>query len=134
MSRSSGLDFLTLSGGDKTSVALAYMLALNTMVKKVAIGETTNVLSLTSRPKDSAMNNFSKSETFSLSSNIGFQNTWFLPSCPVSELGAFVPALFFETTVGFSTRSLLIDDKTLTSHKQSRNMTPNVDLSRNVAR
>ncbi len=50
-------DFLALSGGEKTSVALAYRLALNTMVQEVAAGGGTNVLIL-----DEPTDGFSKEQ------------------------------------------------------------------------
>ncbi|MGA2436335.1 MAG: SMC family ATPase [Bryobacteraceae bacterium] len=50
-------DFLALSGGEKTSVALAYRLALNTLVQEVAAGGGTNVLIL-----DEPTDGFSKEQ------------------------------------------------------------------------
>ena len=50
-------DFLALSGGEKTSVAMAYRLALNTLVQEVAAGGGTNVLIL-----DEPTDGFSKEQ------------------------------------------------------------------------
>ena len=50
-------DFLALSGGEKTSVALAYRLALNTLVQEVAAGGGSNVLIL-----DEPTDGFSKEQ------------------------------------------------------------------------
>jgi DNA repair protein SbcC/Rad50 len=50
-------DFLSLSGGEKTSVAMAYRLALNTLVQEVASGGGTNVLIL-----DEPTDGFSKEQ------------------------------------------------------------------------
>ena len=50
-------DFPALSGGEKTSVALAYRLALNTLVQEVAAGGGSNVLIL-----DEPTDGFSKEQ------------------------------------------------------------------------
>jgi DNA repair protein SbcC/Rad50 len=50
-------DFIALSGGEKTSVALAYRLALNTLVQEVVTGGGTNVLIL-----DEPTDGFSKEQ------------------------------------------------------------------------
>jgi DNA repair protein SbcC/Rad50 len=50
-------DFPALSGGEKTSVSLAYRLALNTMVQEVAVGGGANLLIL-----DEPTDGFSKEQ------------------------------------------------------------------------
>ncbi len=52
-------DITSLSGGEKTSVALAYRLALNTIVQKVSIGMKSNLLIL-----DEPTDGFSKEQLF----------------------------------------------------------------------
>lgn len=54
-------DFLTLSGGEKTSVALAYRLALNTIVQEVALGSGSNLLIL-----DEPTDGFSREQLFKI--------------------------------------------------------------------
>jgi exonuclease SbcC len=52
-------DLTSLSGGEKTSVALAYRLALNTIVQKVSTGLKSNLLIL-----DEPTDGFSKEQLF----------------------------------------------------------------------
>jgi exonuclease SbcC len=54
-------DFNYLSGGEKTSLALAYRLALNTIVQKVSIGIRSNLLIL-----DEPTDGFSKEQLFKI--------------------------------------------------------------------
>ena len=55
------MDVNSLSGGEKTSVALAYRLALNVMVKKVCEAMNSNLLSL-----DEPTDGFSREQLFRL--------------------------------------------------------------------
>jgi len=52
-------DLIALSGGEKTSVALAYRLALNTIVQKVSAGMMSNLLIL-----DEPTDGFSKEQLY----------------------------------------------------------------------
>jgi len=54
-------DLVSLSGGEKTSVALAYRLALNTVVQKVSTGMKSNLLIL-----DEPTDGFSKEQLFKM--------------------------------------------------------------------
>ncbi|MCP8304019.1 MAG: SMC family ATPase [archaeon] len=54
-------DYLSLSGGEKTSVALAYRLALNTIVQEVATGGVANLLIL-----DEPTDGFSREQLFKI--------------------------------------------------------------------
>jgi exonuclease SbcC len=54
-------DFLALSGGERTSLALAYRLALNTIVQEVSISGGSNLLIL-----DEPTDGFSKEQVFKI--------------------------------------------------------------------
>jgi exonuclease SbcC len=53
-------DYNYLSGGEKTSLALAYRLSLNTIVQKVSAGIKSNLLILENPRTGSAKNNCSR--------------------------------------------------------------------------
>ncbi|UCH02927.1 MAG: SMC family ATPase [Candidatus Bathyarchaeota archaeon] len=90
------LDYASLSGGEKTSVALAYRLALNMIVKKVSTGMKSNLLIL-----DEPTDGFSKEQLYKI------RDILIELKCPQiiivsheKELEAFADQIYYVTKLG----------------------------------